>query len=47
MRIQFIECKHYSTARRRCPWAAIIAKVDGGFHAFESVTDYKIWRGQK
>jgi hypothetical protein len=46
MRNQFVECKSRSTAARRCPWAAVIVKVDGGFRCFESVMDYKIWKDQ-
>jgi hypothetical protein len=47
MRREVIHCKSRSTAAKRCPWAAIIAKVEGGFIAFESVTDYETWRRQK
>lgn len=47
MRQELIECRSRSTAQRRCPWAAIIAKVEGGFRAFESVVDYAIWKRQK
>jgi hypothetical protein len=47
MRSVFIECKSRSTAKRRCPWAAILAKVEGGYHAFESVADYRIWKAQQ
>lgn len=46
MRKEFVACSSYSTAWRRCPWAAVIVKVEGGFLAFESVTDYQIWKGQ-
>jgi hypothetical protein len=47
MRKQFIECKTRRTAVLRAPWACIVAKVDGGFMAFESITDYEIWKNQK
>lgn len=47
MRSQFVECKSRKTAKRRCPWAAIVTKVEGGFHAFESVADYVTWKNQK
>lgn len=47
MRIETITCNSRSTAKRLAPWAAKIAKVYGGFKAFESVTDYKIWKNQK
>lgn len=47
MRTEFVECRSRSTAKRRCPWSAVIAKVEGGFMAFESVEDYKTWRTQR
>jgi hypothetical protein len=47
MRKEFVECKSRSTAKRRCPWAAKIAKVSGGYLCFESVEDYRIWKQQK
>lgn len=47
MRTEIITCKARSTAKRRAPWAAIIAKVDGGYLAFESAADYATWRHQK
>jgi len=47
MRKEFVECASYGTAKRHCPWAAIIARVEGGFMAFESIQDYKTWKGQK
>lgn len=47
MRRQIIDCRSYATARRRCPWASVIAKVIGGYIAFESVEDYYTWRGQR
>ena len=46
MRKEFIECASYSTAKRRCPWATVIAKACGGFWAFESITDYRTWTMQ-
>jgi hypothetical protein len=47
MRKEFIECKTRKTAIKRAPWAAKIAKVEGGYMAFESVADYETWRKQK
>tara|TARA_R110000868_G_scaffold217532_2_gene467633 strand:- start:604 stop:747 length:144 start_codon:yes stop_codon:yes gene_type:complete len=47
MRREFIECRSRSTARKAAPWAAIVAKAEGGFWAFESVNEYHVWRGQK
>lgn len=47
MRKEFVECRSRSTAGRRCPWAATIAKVEGGYMCFESVADYQTWKGQR
>lgn len=44
---KLIECKSRKTAWRRAPWAAKIVKVEGGFMAFEFVSDWQIWRNQK
>lgn len=47
MRQAFIDCKSRKTAWKRCPWASVITKVEGGFHAFESWEDFRIWKNQK
>ena len=47
MRQEFVECKSRKTAVRKCPWAAKIVKVEGGYHAFESIEDWRIWKNQK
>lgn len=47
MRKEFIACKYYYQARKSCPWASIIIKVDGGYRAFESRDDYKTYKKQK
>jgi hypothetical protein len=47
MRTETIYCKDRRTAVRRCPWAAIIVKVDGGYTAFETMHDYRVRKGQK
>jgi hypothetical protein len=47
MRKQFVECASRRTAERRCPWYAVIAKVVGGYLAFESREDYRVWKNQK
>ena len=47
MRREWVHCRGRSTCRRRCPWAAIIAKVEEGFVAFESVNDYWQWRSNR
>ena len=33
--------------KRYCPWAAKIVKVSGGYIAFESVEDWRVWMAQK
>ena len=35
------------TLTDRYPWAAIIEKVDGGYMAWESVDDYRVWSNQQ
>jgi len=47
MRVEFFEVGSYHTARKRAPWAAVCSRVFGGFICFESVTDYKVFRGQR
>lgn len=47
MKKEFIQVKSYRAAKKQAPWAAIIAKVEGGYMAFESVNDYLIWKNQK
>ena len=32
---------------RYCQWAAVIARVEGGFVAFESRDDYRVWKNQR
>lgn len=29
------------------PWAAKLVRLNGGYYAFESVTDWAIWKNQK
>jgi len=47
MRKEFVETTKRKVAVESCPWACKIIKVEGGYLAFESWTDYQIWRGQK
>lgn len=47
MRKEFIECTSRWWVTKWCPWAAVIAKADGGFWCFESRDDYRAWRRQK
>lgn len=44
---QSIEAKTAKEARKIAPWADKIVKVEGGYLAFESVSEYKIWKNQK
>ena len=49
MRKEFIEAKKAKTrkqAEKECYWASKIVKVEGGYMAFESWTDYETWRNQ-
>jgi len=47
MRIEPVRCKCRRTAARRCPWAAKIIKVNGGYMVFESVADWETWKNQR
>ena len=47
MRTGFIETKKRATAKRECPWAEKIVKVEGGYRCWESTQDYKTWKQQK
>jgi hypothetical protein len=47
MKTQFIQCKDRRTAKRRCPWACKIVKVEMGYFAFESWADWQIYKNQK
>jgi hypothetical protein len=48
MRREFLQgCKGWRKASKQCPWAACIIRVDGGFMAFESKYDFRIWEKQK
>jgi hypothetical protein len=46
MRIELVKAKNRKQAFSRCPWAAVIIKVEGGYKCFESMKEYKIWRDQ-
>lgn len=39
-------CKSRRQARKLAPWAADYVKVDGGYMAFESMTDADTFRAQ-
>jgi hypothetical protein len=46
MRVQFVEAGNRTKARKMCPWAMIIVKVEGGYRCFECRQDYATWRKQ-
>ena len=47
MKAEHVDCRDRRTAHRRCPWAAKVVKVEGGFRCFESIEDYRIWKAQR
>lgn len=48
MRKEFLaDCKSARQAQKLAPWASEVIKAEGGYWAFESVEDARIWRGQK
>jgi len=40
-------CKRAREAKKKAPWAAKVVKCDGGYLAFETITDYQTWKAQK
>lgn len=45
---EFLEgCKTAKEAREKATWASKVVKVEGGYIAFEFMTDYTIWKNQK
>jgi hypothetical protein len=47
MKTQLIPAKNRRQAIKLAPWAAVLAKVEGGYMAFESRASYAVWRAQK
>lgn len=47
MKREFLPVETRKQAEKIAPWADKIVKVDGGYRAFETANDYKIWKGQK
>lgn len=48
MRAEFLAgCKSAQEARKLAPWASKVARVEGGYMAWESLSDYETWRKQK
>lgn len=41
MKVQLIECKSRTTAKRKCPWQRRTRQVANGFLCYESIEDYK------
>ncbi|MDD4429687.1 MAG: hypothetical protein PHG64_15040 [Paludibacter sp.] len=40
-------CKTAKEAKEKATWAAKVVKVEGGYMAFEYMTDYTTWQNQK
>ena len=47
MRIEHINVNTLKAAQRLAPWAVKLVRVEGGYKAFESISDYKTWKAQK
>ncbi len=47
MRTQFLQVETFDEAQDAAPWAAKIVEVEGGYMAFESMTDYETWNNQQ
>jgi hypothetical protein len=43
--IQFIEAATRYAARKAAPWAAVLAKMNGGYLAFATFRSYRLWKG--
>ena len=44
MKKKFVMVGSRHLAKKMCSWAVKIVKTEGGFIAFESVDDYKVWK---
>lgn len=45
---EFLEgCKTAKEAREKATWASKVVKVDGGYIAFEFMSDFSTWKNQK
>jgi hypothetical protein len=47
VRKEFLQVETLKEARAKAPWAAKVVRVEGGYMAFESISDYATWRNQK
>ena len=45
--IAHIDATTRKAAKQQALWAAKICKVDGGYLAFATLTDFAVWKGQK
>ena len=43
----FIEARTREAAEEQAEGAAVVVEVEGGFMAFDTVTDYEVWKNQK
>lgn len=46
MRNEFLQVETLEQAQNEAPWAAEMVEAEGGFWAFESVTDAATWKAQ-
>ena len=45
---EFLEgCKTAKEAREKATWASKVVKVEGGYIAFEFMSDFSTWKNQK
>lgn len=50
MRNEFVrteDCESEEQVLERCPWAAVVVQVDGGWRCFESIDDARTWKNQQ
>jgi hypothetical protein len=47
MKTETVNAKSAKQARKLAPWAAKTVKVEGGYKAFEAMSDYQTWRRQR
>lgn len=43
----YLEVTTRKQATALAPWACKIVKVDGGYYAFERISDFERWNNQK
>ncbi len=47
MRVFIEGCKTAKEAKEKATWASKVVKVEGGYMAFEFMSDYTTWKNQK